>query len=274
MSLNLLQWATRMSTRELIRGWGEYNRRALTERTRLHYGMVIWRFAKFAPKNIKDLTPEHIERYLDSILKNFTRRTANNHLIVVKSFCRWVAENFGFDNPASKVKFLKADPPKRRFISPEEYEKILSVCLDDEKRIIQLLYHTGLRSAELQSLQLNNIHDRAIRFTGKGRKERTVPLSETAYNCIHDNNKPNLNFLESYKHRNALYALCKKLSIKADIPIAGPHAYRRFFGNSLRAKKVDIYTISKLYGHADVKTTEMYLSCSGADLEGVTDVLD
>lgn len=276
MSLNLLQWATRMSTHQLIRGWGEHNRQALTERTRLHYGMVIWRFKEYAPNNIKNLTAEHIEHYLDSILKNFTRRTANNHLIVVKSFCRWASENFGFDNPSSKVKFLKADPPKRRFLSAEEYDKILNVCQDGEAKIIQFLANTGLRSAELQELQTNNFSPdlKTFRFTGKGRKERTVPLNETARNCITENGKLTMNFLENYRKRNALYDLCKKLSIKAGVPIAGPHSYRRLFGNRLIKKGVNIYYISKIYGHASVQQTEQYLSCSADDLQGVTDVLD
>lgn len=277
MSLNLVKWATRMSTHQLIGRWGEHNRQALMERTRLYYGMVIWRFADFIPKNIKDLTAEHIERYLDSVLKNnCTRRTANNHLTVVKSFCRWVAENFGFDNPAGKVKFLKADPPKRRFISPEEYDKILNVCQNGEARVVRFLANTGLRSAELQELQTSNFSTdlKILRFTGKGRKERIVPLNKTAQSCIAVNGKPNLNLLKSYRKRNALYALCKRLSHKASIPIAGPHSLRRFFGNCLIKKGVSIYYVSKLYGHADIKTTEMYLQCTGDDLEGVTDCLD
>lgn len=276
MSLNLLQWATRMSTYQLIRGWGEHNRRVLTERTCLCYGMAIWRFADSAPKNIKDLTPEHIERYLDSVLKTCIRRTVNNHLTAIKSFCRWASENYGLDNPASKVKFLKADPPKRRFITPEEYEKVFSICQEREAKIIQFLANTGLRAGELQELQINNIsYDlKTLRFTGKNRKERTVPLNEAARNCILMDGKLTMNFLKSFRKRNALYALCKKLSIKAGIPIAGPHSLRRFFGNSLIKKGIGIYYISKLYGHASVKQTEQYLSCDTADLEGLTDVLD
>lgn len=276
MSLNMLQWATRMSTHQLIRGWGEHNRRVLTERTCLCYGMAIWRFADSIPKNIKDLTPEHIERYLDSVLKTCIRRTVNNHLTAIKSFCRWVSENYGLDNPASKVKFLKADPPKRRFLSVKEYNKILNVCQDGEDCIIKFLANTGLRSAELQELQTNNFsYDlKTIRFAGKNRQERTVPLNKTTRSCITENSKLTMNFLESYRKRNALYALCKKLSIMAGIPIAGPHSLRRFFGNCLLKKGVSIYYISKLYGHASVAQTEQYLSCDIADLEGITDVLD
>jgi len=238
--------------------------------------MVIWRFADFAPDNLRNLTVEHIERYLDSILKNYTRRCANAHLTAIKSFCRWASENQGLDNPAMKIKMLKEDPPKRRILSEEEYEKILNVCQGDEANIIKFLANTGLRASELQSLKLNNISysGRSLQISGKGRKARVVPLNLTAQSCITKNDKPDINFLKSYEHRNALFALCKRLSRKAGVPVAGPHSYRRFFATQLMKNDVPIYKISKCLGHSEVRTTEIYLSCSIEDLEGTTDVLD
>ena len=265
-----------MSKVAIIKGWVAHNRQVLTSRTHTHYQMVIWRFADFAPDNLRNLTVEHIERYLDSILKNYTRRCANAHLTAIKSFCRWASENQGLDNPAMKIKMLKEDPPKRRILSEEEYEKILNVCQGDEANIIKFLANTGLRASELQSLKLNNISysGRSLQISGKGRKARVVPLNLTAQSCITKNDKPDINFLKSYEHRNALFALCKRLSRKAGVPVAGPHSYRRFFATQLMRKGVSIYKISKLLGHSEVRTTEIYLSCSIEDLEGTTDVLD
>lgn len=275
MSLNLTCRATRMSTITLVRGWIAKNRLTFTPSTCTTYTGVIWRFADFAPENIENLTAEHIERYIAYALKKLSRRTVDNHIGVIKSFCRWCSENYDIDNPAAKVKQLKYNPPKRRFITPEEYESVLVVCSETESRIIKLLYHTGLRASELQSLQISNIHGRTIRFAGKGRKERIVPLSKTAFDCIYKNGKPNMNFLESYRYRNALYHLCVRLSKRAGLDsVATPHSYRRFFGNSLIKKGVSIYFVSKMYGHATVQQTEQYLSCSAAELEGVTDCLD
>ena len=275
MALNLLHTRARMSTITLIRRWVARNRQIYSPGTCTLYTRVIWRSARFAPENIKNLTPEHIERYIAHCLDKdkLSRRTVHNHIGVLKSFCRWASENYDIDNPTVKVKLLKYDPPKRRFITPEEYEKVLAVCSDSESRIIKLLYHTGLRAAELQNIQLSNIHGKSIRFTGKGRKERTVPLNKTAYNCLHENGKPTIDFLESFRNRNAIYALCSRLSKRAHLnSVATPHSYRRFFGNSLRAKGVDIFVISRLYGHASVQQTEQYLT--EPDLQGATDCLD
>ena len=203
------------------------------------------------------------------------RRSVNSHIGVIKSFCKWCSETFEIPNEAVKIKVLKYDPPKRRFINEEEYQKVLAVCSDGEGRVIKLLYHTGLRAAELQSLQLSNIHDRFIRFSGKGRKERTVPLNQTAYDCIYQNGKPNIKFLESYRERNKIYALCLRLSKRACLnSVANPHSFRRFFGNQLRDRGVDMYTIMKLYGHRNIKTPELYLAERPDELKGVTDCLD
>lgn len=266
-----------MSTRELIRRWCARNRQVFTPGTCCLYSRVLWRFAKFLPADINNINVEHIDKYVAHLLdkEHLSRRSVNSQITAIKSFFRWLHETYEIPNEAAKSKLLKCNPPKRRFINPEEYEKILGVCQDGESQVIKLLFHTGLRVAELQSLRESNIHGRSIRFTGKGRKERTVPLNETAYKCLCENGKPHLNFLENYRNRNAIYALCKRLSKRARLnSVAGPHSYRRFFGNSLRDKGVDIYTIMKLYGHSNIKTTEMYLEQNGEELKGVTDCLD
>lgn len=253
-------------TPTIISDWLRYIELRLTPRTVGHYRMVIWRFSKFLPDNLEYFAAENIENYLQSI--KGINRTRNAHLTAIKSFVNYL-EVHGLPNPAAKIKMLREDPPKQRWLTADEVDKILAVCSEDEKKIIKLLCHTGLRASELQALQPNNLTADSVQFTGKGRKMRTVPLNATSKSCV-----TNLNFLESYRKRNALYAMCKRLSVKAGVPIAGPHSYRRFFATSLIHKGVSIYHISKLLGHADVRTTEIYLSCSGDELKGITDVLD
>lgn len=265
-----------MSTRTLIRRWCAHNRQYYTPGTAKIYSGVIWRAAQFLPEDIRHITAEHIERYIGHLLDaGMKRRTVNCHIGTIKSFCRWLSENYDLKNPSEKIKILKPDPPKRRFVSPEEYETILSVCSEDESKVIKLLSHTGLRASELQSLRESNVHGKSIRFTGKGRKERSVPLNQTAYQCIYIDGKPHLDFLKSYRGPNALGNLCVRLSKRAGLDsVVSPHSFRRFFGKSLLNKGVGIYPIKELYGHADIRTTEIYLCCSGDDLQGVTDVLD
>lgn len=282
MSLKMLQWVARMSTpNDLIRKWVNHNRQVHSGRTHRLYSMVIWRFAEGLPENIKHITPEHIERYIQKMLdSNLSRRYCNVHLTAIKSFFRWASLNNGLANPASKVKMLKEDPPHQRVLSPKEYEKLLSAADETETDLIIFIADTGLRTSELQSLRWGNI-DASVRFLticGKGRKRRSVPLNKTLQAMLSKYpRKPKnfpLDFTKSYLRRNAVYALLKRLSRRAGIPTLGPHALRRYFADSLRRKGVPIYTISKLLGHADVRTTEIYLHWGEADVLGVTDCLD
>jgi len=275
MSSALLQTAARTLAR-----WIEHNRR-FTPRTQQHYKSVIWRFADYMPTNPADLTMEHIEVYLSSILKHRKARTANSHLTVIKSYCRWLSEVYGIPNPAAKIKMLKEDPPKQRVLSQAEYEDILKACTPIEADIIRFLANTGLRASEFQSLTWDNISDDCqwLRIVGKGRKLRCVPLNLVCRSIIaKSERKPNtpIHLLKSYTYRrkNGLYALCKSLSKRANVERFGPHSLRHFFATELMKKNVSIYKISKLLGHSSVRTTQqIYVHFEFQDLAGVTEAL-
>lgn len=265
---------TGMSTTEAISTYVAYTER-FTPRTRELYRYVLHRFQDCCmPDRIADLRMEHIEKYLLRV--GPSNRTKNAHLTVVKSFTRFVSDRYNLPNPGAKIKMFKEDPPKRRWLTEQEYEKILSACKPNQKRVIQLLATTGLRAGELRNLQLSNISAdmKMLRFAGKGRKARAVPLCKTAQQCLQTDSRLNIDFLKSYRYRNGLNQLCRRLSRKSGVSLFGPHALRRLFATSLIQKGVSVYTVSKLLGHADVRTTEIYLNCSGEDLAGVTDVLD
>jgi len=84
-----------------------------------------------------------------------------------------------------------------------------------------------------------------------------------------------LNLTKSYKNRNALYALCRRLSIKASIPKFGPHAIRHYAITKM-LKYILLHIVSRIAGHADTRTTEkIYWHIKAEqDLLGVTDALD
>lgn len=269
---------TGTSIRFLVAKWVTYKKPRITARTFVHYQAVIWRFADYAPESPEQLTMEHIEVYLQSILKEHKARTANAHLTVIKSFCRWLADFYGLPNPAAKIKMLTEDPPKQRVIREDEYNKVLAAATPDEAKVIRLLANTGLRASELQSLTPNNItlDMKFIIIEGKGRKRRAIPLNDLCQEILKDcKQNSSLDFLKSYRKKNALYALCKRLSIKAEIPIAGPHAYRHFFATRMITAGVSVKYVSECLGHADTRTTEN-IYCHiwpQIHLAGVTDCL-
>jgi len=277
----LLQLRARMLFSAAVTWWLIYNRR-YSLRTQIHYKMVIERFAGFAPLYAADLKAEHIEHYIEHILEKYINRTANSHLTALKSFCRWLNEHHDLPNPCLKIKMLDEDPPEVRVLDDLEYQKILNICKPDERDVIRFLAHTGLRSSEFQHLIWQNIsHDRRfIKLTGKGRRQRVIPLNETCRKILTQYpQKPgskNIEFTKSYQSRDSLYRLCKKLAMKAGIPRFGPHALRHYFATALYRKGIPVQFISACLGHADTRTTEkIYVHIwPPRDLLGITDCLD
>ena len=266
---------------ESTTGWLGYIRR-YKQRTQIHYRMVIDRFAAFAPIYAADLKAVHIERYIEHVLEKNINRTANAHLTALKSYSRWLTEHYNISNPCRKIKMLDEDPPKVRVLDDREYQKVLNVCKPKERDVIQFLSHTGLRSSEFQQLAWSNISNdrRFIKLTGKGRRQRLIPLNKTCRKILDRfPQKPgskNIDFIKSFKSRDSLYRLGRKLAKRAGIPRFGPHALRHYFATTLYIKGVPVQFISKCLGHADTRTTEkIYVHIwPPRDLLGITDILD
>jgi integrase len=251
--------------------------------------MVIWRFRDYLPANPKHLTVEHIETYLQSVLKTSCRRTANAHLTAIKSFCKWLQSQdvFGNGNPADKVKMLREDPGRQRVLTEAEYNEVLNACkTEQESDLIRFIYFTGLRATELQTLTYENISSdgRFLQLTThKSHRRDIVPLNKAAQQIVakyrHKPNVPVFTLLKSphdYTKRNSVYILCKRLSRHAAIPQFGPHALRHFGATQLMRKGVSIAKISKFYlRHKSIRTTErIYIHWNVQDALGVTDALE
>jgi len=256
-----------------VTDWLSHNRR-FTARTQGHYKMVIWRFVKFMPGDIEKLSSNHIESYIADLLDRSSNRTGNAHLTVIKSFCRWLERTYDAPNPAAKIPMLKEDPPKQRWLTHEEYLRILAVCKDGESDTIKLIAMSGLRASEVVGLSRDDIHEDKLVIIGKGRKRRVIPLNKTLKEIL--SRSTHINFA---KNRVQLYRLCQRLSRRANIPCFGPHALRHYFATELlrggeTKRGVSMVNVSALLGHSSVKTTERYLHFQDSFLTGVTDVLD
>jgi len=281
MKARILQWRARKLFTETVTGWLNYIRR-YQPRTQIHYRMVIDRFAAYAPFYIEELNAGHIDSYVNDVLQKYINRTANAHLTVLKSYCRWLAAHYDVSNPCLDIKMLDEDPPKVRVLNDQEYQMVLAVCKPKERDVIRFLFYTGLRRSEFQQLTWDNISfdRRFIKLIGKGRKQRLIPLNKSCQELL--NKFPQklgsttIEFTKSYQIRDSLYRLCIKLARHAGIPRFGPHALRHYFSTTMYKKGVPVQFISACLGHADTRTTEtIYVHLwPPKDLLGVTDILD
>jgi len=166
---------------------------------------------------------------------------------------------------------VREDPPHRRVLTKDEFDKLLSTCTGRQQKLLKLIANTGLRAAEVQKLTAQNVVGDFIVIDGKGRKRRVIPLNKTTREICSD-----LSFLERYRKRNAVYSMMRYRCGLVHLLSAGPHALRHMLATELAQQDVPIYRISKLLGHADLRTTErVYVNLSlESAVAGVTDNLD
>lgn len=251
----------------LVNEFLKFVHRRHSRHTHIGYERTLRRFLDYAPTDYNDICPEIIERFLQSL--SLGTNTINTVITGLKSFGRYCEEFHDLPNPTSKVKYLRPVPFKQRIITPAELDKILAVCKDGERAMMLFLANTGLRVGELKALTMESISPdgRLLYITGKGGKQRAVPLNQVA-----KANLPSaINFSKSHKK---LYNTCQKLARKAGIKPFSPHSLRHFFATEL-SKSVPLCLLSKLLGHANTSITErIYIHLGDADLVGLTDILD
>ena len=258
----------RMLKPDAIARWFSYIEKHTAATTLRIYKQIANRFYEYLPDDLTTLTLEHLENYLSSL--DVSPTTYNNNLTVLKSFGRWL-EDKGLPNPARKISFLRAPRKLQRMLSEDEYSKVLNVCRDDEKKIVQILGNTGLRASELLGIRASSVRDGFLYVVGKGDKQRAIPLNKTAKQILHE--PKTFNLLKSLKYHN-LNNLCKKLAKRAGLAESFTcHSLRRRFATQL-AQNINIYQLSRLLGHSSVSTTQKYIYFSESELRNLTDCLD
>ncbi len=181
------------SVEQAVAKWLQYNKRH-TERTQKHYQAVIESFVySLSVRSINKITVAHLQAYINKLLNQGKKnRTANAHLTVLKSFCRWFSDQYDLPNVAVKVRNLKEDPPDARFLTNEQYLKVLESVDTELRDIIEFIAHTGLRATEFCNLTWDCVdqdHKRLV-ITGKGRKRRIIPLNSVCRKILERFDEP------------------------------------------------------------------------------------
>ena len=194
------------------------------------------------------------------------------------------AEGIRGDDPTGTL-----DAPKKRaglpkILSEEEVTRLLDLALTEAENgapatlrthvVLELLYATGLRISELCAMPRNAIPRDApmMSITGKGRKERIVPLSAPAREAlarwcalpgIESSDSDYLFPVDSasgHVSRQVLARDIKALAARAGISASriSPHVLRHAFASHLLQNGADLRSVQQLLGHADISTTQIY----------------
>ncbi len=208
--------------------------------------------------------------------------TANRRLATMRRFYRWALRE-GSITADPTLKLAGARMPQRfpKALSEAQVEALLAApdAATDlglrDRAMLELLYATGLRVGELVGLTLMQLvlADGLVRVTGKGDKERIVPLGEEARHWVGRYLERARGALLKGRATDALFVtgrgaamsrqmfwkLIRRYALLADIraPLS-PHGLRHAFATHLLNHGADLRVVQLLLGHADISTTQIY----------------
>lgn len=261
-----------------------------TWKTTLTYKSTFNSLEKYFGKNIllSDLTKNKIEEYIQHRIRNTSMYGARKDLINIKAFLNWAVNQELIPlNPAQKIPRVKPPEKLPKYFSREEFDKLIDV-IDDEliRDIVIVAVNTGMRQREILNLRFDMIDMSNklitldnIGFVTKSKKVRSVPMNDKCLAIIEKRyNKKTSNLVFTMNNRivyqDYVVHKFKKFVLSADInPKLNFHSLRHTFASWLVQKGVSIYIVSKLLGHADIKTTEIYSHLSLANFEDAVSIL-
>ncbi len=216
-------------------------------------------------------------------------RTIARRLSAMRQYYQFlISEGKREEDPTTAIESPKQTRTLPKILSEEEVTKLITTAQEkkgnDGKRLVALLevlYATGLRVSELVGLELSSISEdrRSIVISGKGGKERTAPLSETArraltaYLAVLPNYiTPSRENLQSkwlfpsrtsdsgHITRQRFAQILKDLAQAAEVDEdrVSPHVLRHAFATHLLSRGADLRSVQKMLGHADIATTQIY----------------
>jgi len=240
--------------------------------------------AALVPKSWREAGPDDFRAYLFALMKrDKARATIRLDFAALRSFYRFLCERKGLAaNPLHAVSLPKAEKRLPVFLTTSQIDALLRAPREakPEKQapawmplrdaaILELFYSSGLRLAELASLDVRDVdpYNETVRVLGKGSKERIVPVGEPALEAIQQyRQKAKVQsgplFISKLRKRlgaTSIWSLVKKYLRLADIPVpASPHKLRHSFATHMLDAGADLRSVQSLLGHASLSTTQIY----------------
>lgn len=235
-----------------------------------------------------ELLASAVREYIAGLIREKKKSTVSRKLASLRTFFRFLQrENIIEQDPSEGILFPKNAKPLPRFLNQDEAKalvesprEMVNLGLRD-RAILELLYASGLRVAELTSLNLNDVdmESELVRVKGKGGKERIVPFGSKAKEALSEylrvrdellrerglieTNALFLNYKgERLTPRSVDRIIKKYRTISGITKNVSPHVLRHSFATHLLEGGADLRAIQELLGHSSLSTTQNYTHVS------------
>lgn len=258
--------------------------RGLSDNTLSAYRSDLYKFSQWLQQRqvkLLNVQANEILAYL-ALPDNKSARTVARRLSSLRRLYEYLLrEDQIKQNPVSNVDAPKLGRSLPKTLTESEVEALLDAPdIEDvlgmrDKCMLEVLYATGLRVSELVGLTLQqvNLRQGVVRVTGKGNKERLVPLGEEATQSLDQylsfarneilNNAMSDALFPSKRGkamtRQTFWHMIKRYTVIAGInKILSPHVLRHAFATHLINHGADLRVVQMLLGHSDISTTQIY----------------
>jgi integrase/recombinase XerC len=230
-----------------------------------------------AHSHAKGLAPRSIQRRLSAV-RGFFEFLMRESVAAQRVERRSASASDIKNNPAHEVRAPKVQRRLPETLDADQMGRLLEIPAGDifvtrDRAIMELLYSSGLRLAELVGLDVHGLHlaDRTVRVVGKGNKERIVPVGTEATAALTQWLKERVSMAKpdetalfvgrggerlgrrAVQTRVAYWARRQGVSMRVY-----PHLFRHSFASHLLESGGDLRGVQELLGHADIATTQIY----------------
>ena len=280
-----------MDWKKYIKKYQSYLRieRGLSKNTLENYSYDIERLCLFLNQNEIEISPiaikeETLQQFIYNVSKEVNPRSQARIISGLKSFFDYlIFEDLRVDNPLELIDSPKTGRKLPDTLTVEEIDTLIEAINmnsnegERNRAMLETLYGCGLRVSELITLKNSDLffEEGFIKITGKGNKQRFVPISEITQNYIQMYRETSRNHVTIQKGfedtlflnrrgrqltRAMIFTIIKNLAVVVNLnKTISPHTFRHSFATHLLENGADLRSIQLMLGHESITTTEIYV---------------
>lgn len=263
--------------------------RGLSKNTIENYTFDIERLCDYLQQNTIEISPikiseETLQQFIYHIAKEVNPRSQARIISGLKSFFSYlIFEDYRQDNPLELIETPRIGRKLPDTLSLSEIDALIAAIDlssnegERNRTILETLYSCGLRVSELITLKISDLFfdEGFIKITGKGNKQRFVPISPFTQNYINiykNQVRTKLTIQKGFEDtlflnrrgkqltRAMIFTIIKDLVVKINLnKNISPHTFRHSFASHLLENGADLRSIQLMLGHESITTTEIYV---------------